>query len=168
MLKNIKNTKGFTLIELMIVVAIVGILAAIAIPNFLAYQAKSKQSEARVNLGAIFTSQSAFFSEENVYSDNFKAIGWQPIGTAKQVYSYGLGASAGACVAAGSVACSLWANPAALAITTCDAPGSLEAATATIFNATARGNIDSDTSTDCVHINQAKVFTNLPNDVSAN
>ena len=45
--------RGFTLIELMIVVAIIGILAAIAIPNFIKFQAKSKQSEAKTNLKAI-------------------------------------------------------------------------------------------------------------------
>jgi len=55
MLSMLKGKKGFTLIELMIVVAIIGILAAIAIPNFLKFQAKSKQSEAKSNLGAIFT-----------------------------------------------------------------------------------------------------------------
>lgn len=53
MLKSLRSSKGFTLIELMIVVAIIGILAAIAIPNFLTYQLKSRQSEARTNLGGI-------------------------------------------------------------------------------------------------------------------
>ncbi|MDH4229486.1 MAG: prepilin-type N-terminal cleavage/methylation domain-containing protein, partial [Nitrospirota bacterium] len=55
-MKNTENQKGFTLIELMIVVAIIGILAAVAIPNFLQYQAKSKQSEARVLLSGLYTS----------------------------------------------------------------------------------------------------------------
>ena len=71
---NMRNQKGFTLIELMIVVAIIGILAAVAIPNFLQYQAKSKQSEARVLLSGLYTSQVAYFAEENVYGD------WSMIG----------------------------------------------------------------------------------------
>jgi prepilin-type N-terminal cleavage/methylation domain-containing protein len=46
---------GFTLIELMIVVAIIGILAAIAIPNFVRFQARARQSEASTNLKSLFT-----------------------------------------------------------------------------------------------------------------
>jgi type IV pilus assembly protein PilA len=67
MFKQLKGQKGFTLIELMIVVAIIGILAAIAIPNFLQYQMKGRQSEAKVNLGAIKTSEIAFQAEKSCY-----------------------------------------------------------------------------------------------------
>ena len=64
MLSMLRSKKGFTLIELMIVVAIIGILAAIAIPNFLKFQAKSKQSEAKTNLGAIFTGQTVLLRRD--------------------------------------------------------------------------------------------------------
>ncbi len=76
MFKKLSNKKGFTLIELMIVVAIIGILAAIAIPNFLKYQAKSKQAEAKTNLKGIFTSETAYFGEQNFYSNDFAGIGF--------------------------------------------------------------------------------------------
>ena len=66
-LKQLKGQKGFTLIELMIVVAIIGILAAIAIPNFLTYQLKSRQAEAKTNLQAIKTSEIAFQAERGCY-----------------------------------------------------------------------------------------------------
>jgi type IV pilus assembly protein PilA len=67
MFKQLKGQKGFTLIELMIVVAIIGILAAIAIPNFLTYQLKSRQAEAKTNLQAIKTSEVAFQAERGCY-----------------------------------------------------------------------------------------------------
>jgi type IV pilus assembly protein PilA len=58
---------GFTLIELMIVVAIIGILAAIAIPNFLRFQLKAKSSEGKTNLAAIRTAQESYFAEYGLY-----------------------------------------------------------------------------------------------------
>jgi type IV pilus assembly protein PilA len=73
-----KIQRGFTLIELMIVVAIIGILAAIAIPNFIRFQARSKQSEAKTNLKAAFTGQRAFFGERDTYSQFIANIGFAP------------------------------------------------------------------------------------------
>ena len=67
MLKSLRKQEGFTLIELMIVVAIIGILAAIAIPNFLQYQMKSRQSEAKTNLGAIKTSEVSWQGERGCF-----------------------------------------------------------------------------------------------------
>ena len=88
MLSRLKGKKGFTLIELMIVVAIIGILAAIAIPNFLKFQAKSKQSEAKSNLGAIYTGEISYFGETNKYGD-FNFINWSPSGTPRYHYVCG-------------------------------------------------------------------------------
>lgn len=95
-----KSKKGFTLIELMIVVAIIGILAAIAIPNFIRFQLKAKTSEGKVNVAAIRTAEEAYFSEFGSYvagavspannggtaktnfsdSGGFGTIGWAPEG----------------------------------------------------------------------------------------
>ena len=84
----LRKEKGFTLIELMIVVAIIGILAAIAIPNFLRFQAKSRQGEAKSNLGAIFTAMEAFAGQYDSYTTDLAAVGWAPTGTPRYIYGF--------------------------------------------------------------------------------
>src|SRR3990172_3525162 len=78
---------GFTLIELMIVVAIIGILAAIAIPNVLTYLKKSKTSEAKQFVSTLRTLEEAYLAEQNTYSGSLTDIGWTAP-TDSKYYSY--------------------------------------------------------------------------------
>ncbi len=73
-----RPSAGFTLIELMVVVAIIGLLAAIAIPNFIRLQARSRQSEAKTNLKAFFTGQKAYYGDKGVYCTELDAVGFAP------------------------------------------------------------------------------------------
>jgi len=63
MLQRLKDSKGFTLIELMIVVAIIGILAAVAVPAFMKYMKRARTTEAAPNLKKIFDGAKSYYEK---------------------------------------------------------------------------------------------------------
>ena len=136
--------RGFTLIELMIVVAIIGILAAIAIPNFTRFQAKSKQSEVKTNLKAIFTAAKSYFAERDNYGSTFNNIGFasEPGGRYKFAWNSSTGGNT-------SVSCT---------------PDTAVANT-TLFTGTACGNVDTDATVDKWFINDTNTLSNTSDDV---
>lgn len=68
------NIQGFTLIELIVVIVILGILASLAIPTFLNQTFKAKQTEAKVYVSAINTAQKAYFTEKTTLAPNLAAL----------------------------------------------------------------------------------------------
>lgn len=88
-MKNLKA--GFTLVELMIVVAIIGILAAIAVPNYQKYQSKARQSEVKLSLSGAYTALQSYVVENNSYTGCLGAIG-VGVTAGNRYYSFGLAA----------------------------------------------------------------------------
>ncbi len=72
------HRSGFTLIEVMIVVAIIGLLAALALPGYVHFQARARQAECRTNLKAVFTAEKSYYGDKQTYYDAFSVIGFEP------------------------------------------------------------------------------------------
>jgi len=166
MTNRLGHERGFTLIELMIVVAIIGILAAVAIPQFLRYQVQARQAEARTNLAGIFVAELAYYGENSRFG-SFSEIIYSLIGPSNR-YTYRSGApGAGGGPSTGSENIDL--HSAAL--------GSVAPENTLVparnglfgFTATATANLDNDATVDQWHVNDLK--SNLKdadvNDVSS-
>lgn len=89
------NSKGFSLVELMIVVAIIGLLAAVGVPQYQKFQARARQGEAKSSLSALYAAEQSFFGEWNLYSVDLKNIGFGVTGTGLR---YVTGFTAAACI----------------------------------------------------------------------
>ena len=89
----LQKTKGFTLVELMVVIVIIGILAAVAIPKFLDASQKAKASEFPTQLTAIYTGQLAYQAERGSYVTTFQLLkdsAGVDVPSSSRWFSYGL------------------------------------------------------------------------------
>ena len=143
---------------LVFVFLVSGILVAVAIPNFMRYQAKAKQAEAKVGLGGIWTHATTTLAAQNasyVISD-ISQLGYGITGTARYSFWY-------------SVSGTLTAIPGGSTATgPCDvntAPALVDTTTSS-FTAGARGNVDADTTCDDWIINDIRVLSNTSDDVA--
>ena len=149
MVKNVYQN-GFTLIELIIVVAILGILATLATGGFLSYQAKAKQAEVKTNLGVIGELALSYKTEHDTYNTDWNGIGWDPRKITRYRYWYNGAAAAG--------------TPSLVEVgVDYSDPGS--SADDSTFTAAAVGNIDRDNAADQWLCGENRNFVNLQNDV---
>ncbi len=149
-----KFAKGFTLVELMIVVAIIGILSAVAIPNFMKFQAKSRQSEVKVNLKGLYTAWTSRFAEKQRYFPDGQTSDFKV--EKGNIYAYALPNNT-------SIDADMTEQPACSTGKT-EAKQSEAGAAEPFFVAGACGNVDTDAFIDAWGINSNNCLANGPID----
>lgn len=143
---NVFKNRGFSLIELMVVVAIVGILSAVAFPSYSSYVARSKRAECRVALMQVMQQQERYYTQKNTYLE-FSA---DSLDVPMKQFS-GESSSSSACMLS-SKACSVASGP-----TTCVlATGVPVKADAAVGNFT----LQSDGTKGCTGSDQSKCWAN--------
>ncbi|MGH7251160.1 MAG: type IV pilin protein [Nitrospiraceae bacterium] len=166
-LKARGSQRGFALIELMITVGILGILASIAIPTFLQYQSRTRQADAKNNLGAIYIGEITYLSEDSRYG-SLGEIRYVLTGVSRYTFRSGQAGPGGGPNASVTVP-GLTMDTINASFGTIEAQGTTVAMNgATGFTVTAVANIDGDTTIDRWYINDLRqgLLTAESNDVS--
>lgn len=152
---------GFTMIELMVVVAIIAFLAVISVPSFTKFLAKAKRTEAYMNLHALYAAEKAYWAEHGRYSDVLHgpgSVGWAPEGYSgggsneRFYYTYGFPGTEGRNFFTGKL------STAATYLDKARASG-------TEFLALAVGDIDCDGVPDILGIDQYNTITIIQDDL---
>lgn len=150
-----QKTLGFTLVELMVVVAIIALLALVAAPKYWRFHAKAKRAEVYLNLSALHTAEKLYWAEHGKYSDVIigeGGIDWRPDGQTN--YTYGFAGAAGTNHILGK----LGVDTSAL--------GDLSNANEQGFTAVAIADIDGDGKPDVITINEHREIKIVQDDLS--
>lgn len=142
--------RGFSLIEVMIVIAIIAFFAVLALPNFMSFLAKAKRSEAHIQLRALYMLQKTYFAEHGTYCDKLQgpnSLNWKPEGQVNYTYGFPGSAVVGAL---GAPASSLGGA----------------SASAQAFTIAAAGDIDNDGEVDLLTINEKGEIVVMKDDLA--
>ncbi len=86
---NFRNkSHGFSLIELMVVVAILSVAAAILVPRFLTERLRKKQEECRLNLTSLLSAERAYFNHNHGFATDLGLLNWKPVGRGLYQYQF--------------------------------------------------------------------------------
>src|SRR3989338_258292 len=83
-----KSVTGFTLIEFMVVCAIVATIAAVSIPRFVHHRLSLKRNECQQNLQSLYKAELAYHQKNGTYTNDLVALGWTPQGSPRYLYGF--------------------------------------------------------------------------------